>query len=123
MMMEWNRVGGMGIEKTGRKCVQRIGKIFGDELVEDKEGEGDKIGSQAPGVTELIMVSFPKREEGPNGCARGFCSIVLAVGMGQGWGKACRVGGAWDEEEILNTVFELQFPLLHIQDEEASWMA
>lgn len=48
--MEWNRVRARGVKKIGRKNAQRIGKMFGHEFVEDKEGEGAKMDSQAVGA-------------------------------------------------------------------------
>lgn len=50
MMMEWNRVVAIGIKKMGRKYVERIGKIFGDRFMGEKQGEGDKVDSQVSGV-------------------------------------------------------------------------
>lgn len=49
MMMEWNRIVATDIKKMGRKCVEKIDKISGDRF-RDKQGEGDKVDSQFPGV-------------------------------------------------------------------------
>lgn len=83
-MIDWNRVVAIGIKKMGRKYVERIGKIFGDRFMGDKQGEGDKVSG-----VNWVNDGLIQRGERHNGCVRGFCLIFLTVGMWQGWGKAC----------------------------------
>lgn len=50
MMMEWNKVVAIGIKKMGRRYVERIGKIFGDRFMGDKQGEGGVVIFQGFGI-------------------------------------------------------------------------